>query len=179
MSALEGFSLSLLQVSRQIYHEAALKPFQQTLFTFDFDDSQTREASYGLPAFMNALVPAQVKAITRLRLLSTGPACISYAKLSRLEGLKHLEIQLNLSFAHFDYTSRQLRHFVAEPVVVSLVKLNLKSSRVELGLNEPDYHGIKWLQREGKILKPPTIDDAKIFEDVLKRTENALLGTVS
>jgi hypothetical protein len=175
-SVLEGFSLPFLQASRQIYHEAALKPFQQAMFVFDFVDSQSKEASYGLPAFMNALVPAQVKAITHLRLLSVTPTCIRYAKLPRLEGLKHLEMQVNFSFAHFDHTSRLLEDFAASPIVRSLAKLDLRSVRFELGLDEHDYRDMTWAEIEGMALKPPTTAKAELFEGILKRMEAGLVG---
>lgn len=177
-SALEGFSLPLLQVSRQIYHEAALKPFQQALFIFDFQESEAKEAGYGLPAFMNALVPAQVKAITRLRLLSASPRCIGFAKLSRLEGLKHLDRQLDFSFATTDHVSQKLEDFAADPIVRSLAKMNLKSSRIELGLDEPDFYDRKWAELQRNTLQSPTIDDAEVLEEVLKRTEITLLRPV-
>jgi len=169
------FSLPLLQVSRQIYHEAALKPFQQASFVFDFNDRQSKEAAYGFPAFMNALIPAQVKAITHLRLLSANSACIEHAKLPRLEGLKHLDIQLNVPFADSDSTSRVLEDFAANPIVGSLVKLNLRSSRAELGLDGPNFRHMKWAARQRKILEPPTKDDAEIFEKILEHIEVKLL----
>lgn len=180
-SACESLSLPLLQVCRQIYHEAALKPFQQTLFTINFGKLGIYQGGrslvgYVFPAFMNALVPAQVKVIARLRLLSASASCINYAKLTRLEGLKHLEIQVNFNFTHFYYTSRLLEGFAATPIMRSLVKLNLKSVRVELGLGESNDHDRKWAELQGITFKPPTKDDAELFEEILKRVETDSVG---
>jgi hypothetical protein len=140
-SAFESLSLPSLQVCRQIYHEAALKPFQQALFIFNFGKLRMHLAGsllagYALPAFMNALVPAQVKAITRLRLVSAGRTDLDIVKLPRLQGLKHLEMQLDLKITDLNYTFRRLEVVAARPQVASLAKLNLKSIRVEMGLAE-------------------------------------------
>lgn len=177
-SASEGLSLPLLQVSRQIYHEAVLKPFQQALFILNCGEIPMYPASYGLPAFMNALAPAQVKAITRLRLLPASSACIYDAKLPRLQGLKHLELQLDFKFRSADSDSiiHQLGEFAHDLDMRSLVKLHLNSVRVEIGLDGPNFSDRAWAELTGKKLTSPTQDDAKIFEEVLKRTEADLLG---
>jgi hypothetical protein len=51
----------LLQVCRQVYHEAALKPFTQP--TFDFF-----VGNHGINYFLAGLVPGQARAITHIRL---------------------------------------------------------------------------------------------------------------
>lgn len=177
-SASKGLSLPLLQVSRQIYHEAVLKPFQQAFFILNCDEIPMYPASYGLPAFMNALAHAQVKAITRLRLLSASSVCICYAKLPRLQGLKHLKLQLDFKFIFADSDSviHELGKFAHDSDMRSLVKLHLNSVRIEIGLDGPNSCDRAWAELTRKNLTSPTQDDAKILEEVLKRTEADLLG---
>ena len=168
-SACEGLSLQLLQASRQIYHEAVLKPFQQAFFVLHLGGITMYAASYRLPAFMNALVPAQVKAITGLRLLSANRDKLNHAKLPRMQGLKHLEIQLDFEFADIDCMMQRIENFAHDPGVKSLVKLDLKSVRIEMGLDGPNFRDRAWAELTGKNLASPTQDDANIFEEVLKR----------
>jgi hypothetical protein len=175
--ACKSLSLQSLQVCRQIYHEAALKPFQQAWFVFDFDMMGMPKTGLGLPAFMNALVPAQVKAIAHLRLLSARLCHLDAAKLSRLEVLKHLEMQFNFRFAYADHAFRQLEGFANDPRAEILVKFNLKSVRVELGLDGPNSRDRTLAEFTGTSLKSPSTDDAEIFEEVLKRMESDLIGS--
>ena len=61
-----SIGLGLLQASRQIYHEAVLKPFSETRFYCEF---RPNGAPCGLRKFVDALAPPQAKAIARLRLV--------------------------------------------------------------------------------------------------------------
>ena len=75
--------LCLLQVCRQIYHEAALKPFSQTTFDVRSPDS------YGVRAFLGALVPTQARAINHLQLLYVHGIydCPDYKIMKHFKGL--------------------------------------------------------------------------------------------
>jgi hypothetical protein len=178
-SAHQGFSLPLLQVCRQIYHEAALKPFQQALFIFGFDKVHCDHTGYVVPAFVNALIPAQVKAVTRVQLLSANRIKLDSAKLPRLQGLKHLGIQLDFRFAEIDYILRRLESFAGDPDVRSLVMLDLTSVHVDIGLDGPNFRDRIFAELTGKVLTSPTQEDAKIIEEILKPTETGLLGSSS
>lgn len=175
-SACESLSLPLLQVCRQIYFEAALKPFQRTLFIFDLGKFRLYQGSYGLPIFMDTLLPAQVKAITHLRILSDGFFNMEHAKLWRLQRLKHLKLRLNFRFADFDHILPRLQDLKDDPIVESLVRLKLKSIHVELGLDGPSFRDRIRAELSDKIIELTTADDANLFEEALKRTEAKLLG---
>jgi hypothetical protein len=175
--ACKSLSLQSLQVCRQIYHEAALKPFQQALFVFDFGLPAMSKTCLGLPAVMNALVPAQLKAVARLRLLSVSPHRLDPVNLPRLEGLKHFEMQFNWRFQDSDYMSRQLEDFANDSRARTLVKFNLKSVRAELGIDGPNLHNRRLSAFTGRPLKSPNKDDARILEEVLKSIETDLIGS--
>lgn len=102
----QSIGINLLLVSRQIYHEAVLKPFTEASF---YCLSLDRGRICGLRPFVDALVPAQAKTITRLRMVVQcsyrGPAremllCAHYAPIfckgtiKKLEGLRELQIVL-------------------------------------------------------------------------------------
>lgn len=174
--ALGRYSLRLLQVCRQVYHEAALKPFQQAVFTFDFSRLSIEGNDFALQAFMNALTSAQFKAITRLRFRSPGPNLLNSVKLARLESLRHVEIQLNFEFSDSDRGIQNLERFAGGSLMRSLVKFNLKSIRLDLGLDGPTLGDKEWAALQGRgPPKSPTTSDAELFEDTLKRTETELL----
>jgi hypothetical protein len=77
----------LLQVCRQIYHEAVLKPFAQA--TFDFISPE---------AFLAKLVPGQARAIARTRFMCDVGWLFNLSKGARssLKGLKHVEIHYGI-----------------------------------------------------------------------------------
>ncbi|KAM0711261.1 hypothetical protein Q7P35_002001 [Cladosporium inversicolor] len=175
-SATRDFSLPLLQVCRQIYHEAALKPFQQASFVYDFDEHCSR--GEGLQAFMRALVPAQVKAVTDLQLSCPHPAFLKTTTLARLKGLKHLGIQLGWKITSADHVLGLLENLESDPIVLALAELGLKSIRLDLGLHLPGRHIKEIAALVGKSFNLPTVDDAKVFEEILKRTETSLLKAV-
>jgi hypothetical protein len=98
--------LSLLSVSRQIYHETVLKPFTQISFS---NRSYLPQKTSAVQEFVYALVPAQAKAVSRLRIVLSIAynidlaliisALPSRAAMGRLRGLSDLEIVLA---PHFD-----------------------------------------------------------------------------
>lgn len=80
--------LPLLQVCRQIYHEASLKPFSQTTFIIDggyYVASRT---------FLDALVPTQARAITRVRFACHNGICPAFEVMRRLKKLEILTVQV-------------------------------------------------------------------------------------
>ena len=175
-SASQAFSLPLLQVCRQIYHEAALKPFQQASFNYDFDEDCSK--GQGLLAFLRALVPVQVKAITRLRLSCPRPAFLKTTTLAKMRGLKHMGIQLDFKVVSSDHVLGLLGNFASDPIVLALAELDFKSIHLDLGLHLPGRRFKEAAAIHGIIVKPPTADDAKVFEEILKRTEAALLESL-
>jgi hypothetical protein len=106
----------LLQVCRQIYNEAVLKPFTQT--TFHFTANKTE--SPGANTFMNNLVPQQVRSITHLCVTSKNGYFLKQPLNFKLKGLKHLEIHM----PSFD------RYLAQDPVVKELKNLGLHSLRI-------------------------------------------------
>ena len=176
----KGLSLASLQVCRQIYHEAVLKPFQKSFFTFGFGTVSTNGEGLGLQAFMNALVPTQAKAITRLRLLSPSSTLLCCAKLAKLESLRHLDLQLNLNFSASDDILQRLERFANDPLVRSLVKLNLKTIRLDLGLNKATPRQRHLAALLGQTSKSPlTANNVETFEELLKLTETGVILPVS
>jgi hypothetical protein len=175
-SASQAYCLSLLQVCRQIYHEAALKPFQQGLFIYDFDKDCSK--GEGLQAFMNALVPVQVNSIRRLQLWGPRPAFLRSSKLAKLKGLRHLMMRLDFKVVSSDQVLLLLESFAGDPIVLRLADLDLKSCRLDLGIHTPGHHVRRALALLGSTVKIPTAEDAEIFEEVLERTEAALLQAV-
>ena len=76
--------LSLLRVCRQIYHEAALKPFSQTIFVvWELWYSSSR-------AFLDALVPTQARAIEHIHFVCEDGLCPIYNVMRHVKGLKTL-----------------------------------------------------------------------------------------
>ena len=174
--ACKSLSLQSLQVCRQIYHEAALKPFQQASFNYNFDNYCYK--GQGLQAFLRALVPVQAKAITHLRLSSLGPTFLKTTTLSKMKGLKHLEIHLDFRIKSSDYVLRVLGRFASDPLVLALAELDAKSIHVDLGLQAPGRRFKEAEALHGRIFKSLTVDDAKVFEEFLKRTETTLLKSL-
>lgn len=86
----QGYSLSLLSVCRQIYHEAVLIAFGKKTFIY----------SYSFPGFLRLLVPAQAKAIAHLICVKLSSRLgfldmPTKTQLQRLQGLKSLQYKLH------------------------------------------------------------------------------------
>jgi hypothetical protein len=79
----------LLLVCRQIYHEAALKPFSEPLF--DVASWTLPDRKYGF--FTSKMVPAQSKAIAHLRVAENELFKISKSAAAKLKGLEHVEVE--------------------------------------------------------------------------------------
>lgn len=68
-----------------------------------------------------------------------------------------------------------LESFPGDPIVSRLTELNLKSCRLDLGLYTRGRFVRGAVALPGDTTKMPTAKDAEAFEEVLKRTEIALL----
>ena len=79
----------LLQVCRQIYHEAALKPFSQP--TFDF---VAAVSDRGMNHFLTRLVPEQARAIGHLHLSCFRDFHISKLATALFRGVNHVELEV-------------------------------------------------------------------------------------
>lgn len=145
-----AIGLGLLSVSRQIYHEAVLKPFSQISFS---SLSRCYQKYSGVQRFVDALMPAQAKAIVRLRVvlacghsmpgeprypkLDIGPVP-SMTTINKMEGLTDLEIVLAPHIDHEDEAeaapllSGLDGVFVLTPGMQSLVDLQLRSLRITM-----------------------------------------------
>jgi hypothetical protein len=86
----------MLQVCRQIYHEAVLKPFAQTTFHF----ATSRLGSRAATMFLEELVPEQVRSIASLCVVSLDSNFMSRPLILKFKGLKHLDIHLMIFYEH-------------------------------------------------------------------------------
>jgi hypothetical protein len=87
--------LHILQVCRQIYHEAVLKPFTQARIYFAPGIHRKDEMS-PLHDLLDKLVPAQAKAIAHLCGMRIDETFISEKYLSKLKGLKRIDIHFKI-----------------------------------------------------------------------------------
>lgn len=135
----QHLQLDLLKVCRQIYHEAVLKPFSQNTFVEDSYYGAGRNS-------MELLVPAQARAIARLRLVGSN-CLLDRASVRVLKGLKHLEIlwetsewsknyvattAFGVEYFTQGYLLKRLQSFLALPGVVELGSLRLESLRISV-----------------------------------------------
>jgi hypothetical protein len=86
----------MLQVCRQIYHEAVLKPFIEASFHIVMID---RSCKAQLKRFLATLVPTQARAIAHLRISLLDDQFLSNAFVSQLRGLKHVEIHVETYYS--------------------------------------------------------------------------------
>jgi hypothetical protein len=82
----------MLQVCRQIYHEAVLKPFAQ--ITFQLNIGAGSKGLRTASMLLEKLVPEQGRAIARLCLTANDGVFMSPLLTSKFKGLKHLEIHI-------------------------------------------------------------------------------------
>jgi hypothetical protein len=125
----------MLQACRQMYHEAALKPFTEASFHFVL---ARKECSSGLKLFLDSLVPTQARAIAHLRFSLLRDQFLSSAIPSQLKGLKHVEIHI-ATYAMWpwygdDEPLVQLQDFEDGPGFRTLKKLDLKSLRFTVSI---------------------------------------------
>ena len=150
-----------------------MKPFQQGVFIYDLDeDCNKRE---GLQAFVNALAPIQVNSIKRLQLWCPRPAFLKSTKRVKLKGLRYLMMRLDFRIRRPNRVLPILESFVGDPTFLRLAQLNLKPCRLDLRLHTPGRFVREAAALLGDILKIHTANDEEVLEDILKRTEAALL----
>lgn len=135
------------------------------------DEVPMINVGHELPAFINALVPAQAKAIANLRLLSATLYRLDTAKLPGSEALKNMKMQLNFEFRDSDHILQRLENFAVDRFVRSLVEFNLKAFRIELGLDGLNVRDRVSAGTSGRTVRLLNTDDAKIFEEVLERIQ--------
>lgn len=100
----KALCLDSLRTCRQVYHEAALKPFSNLLFSYP-TKSYWLDNTHGLWAFFDALVPAQARAITSLRLIIARSSALERQTIARLSGLTKLEVDFRtFNSATLEYT---------------------------------------------------------------------------
>jgi hypothetical protein len=78
----------LLRVCRQIYHEAALKPFSEPTFIL----VELKEIC--MRALFEALVPTQIRAIKHLHFASRGSECPPHSVMRRLSGVEYFNLEV-------------------------------------------------------------------------------------
>jgi hypothetical protein len=92
---LQQFSLGLLSVRGQIYHEAILVPFTDNEFVDDTRiDLDGLNLSPRLPVLLDRLVPIQARSIRHLVLQTTFMSAYCVSHLNRVPGLRTLEFHL-------------------------------------------------------------------------------------
>lgn len=120
--------LSLLRVCRQIYHEAALRPFSQTIFVVC---EKWYSSSH---AFLDALVPAQARAIKHIRFVCVNGRCPVYNVMRHVKGLETLVFQLvedsrflseepcrfDFMFGHLKRNLRKAKNFEVKSIHISI-----------------------------------------------------------
>jgi hypothetical protein len=170
----KDFNLDVLHISRQVYQETVLRPFRQTVFS---QMTYGRYLYYGLPGFLVRLVPAQAKAITRMRMVCLGSRFQTQEIIEQLKGLKHLELLIaprELSKDDQDVI-KILRDFANQYGTKALARSGLHSVRLALEITvasdadakvsrrvKADSASImQWLHdMEAYLLEPPgTISD--------------------
>jgi hypothetical protein len=132
--------LDLLQTCRQIYHEAAWKPFAVNRFHYIASPMDSTNRTPILNLFLAAMVPAQVRAIRHLRVVGDCTVFPCATAIRRLKGLVHIDVQLVLSDCALDvFCDRlvadiwhHLRHVSDEDVINALAELRLKSAHVTI-----------------------------------------------
>lgn len=158
--------LTLLATCRQIYHEAVLKPFSQISFIYD----PSPFVSDDLGSFLDALVPAQARAIAHLRLMAEErnfPTARTIKRLGKLERL-HICLVGDTYISLQQVLNKGVQRFEGAPGFNAIGKLCLGSLRItyEAGvfgmndLNDSEAAAeaiIKWLEdTETRLLQPAT-----------------------
>ena len=123
--------VQLLQVCRQIYHEAVLKPFTQP--SFDIDASR-----HDVDLFLARLVPGQARAIAHARFYCYFGFYLSDLAASQFKGLQHIELEIGVSKNYglqgnglpFELRDYFLRH----SVISRLRDMGLKSVHLNVSI---------------------------------------------
>lgn len=130
----EGLSLDVLRSCRQIYHEAVLKPFYQISFVCIAEQFWGLvENTFGLRAFLDALVPTQARAVANLRLAMVSYSHLNHNTFARLGGLEQLHVEISTYFkvsTKHHQVIPELRRYCAQLWIKEIGKLHLKTLRI-------------------------------------------------
>jgi hypothetical protein len=125
----KDLTLDVFLVSRQVYQETVLRPFQQTVFS-QMTDGPYRY--YGLPAFLVCLVAAQAKAITQMQMVCLGSWFQTKDTIEQLKGLKRLDLLIapwELDNDDHDFM-KTLKEFADQYGIKALARCGLRSARL-------------------------------------------------
>ncbi|TLD07930.1 hypothetical protein E2P81_ATG10165 [Venturia nashicola] len=131
----QDLHLDLLQTCRSVYHEAVLKPFSINDFQCISKGDSYRNALLNLAT---ALVPAQIRAIKTLHLISIDTSFARRSVIKQLQGLEHLTIQAHLFFG-MDLSS-DLEFLLNRDGVAALSDLSLKSLHISMRVQSNTLH---------------------------------------
>jgi hypothetical protein len=151
--------VQLLQVCRQIYHEAVLKPFTEPTFKFMMTDDGVNR---GMTSFLDSLVPTQARAIQRLHLTCSQAFDMTKNATSLFKGVQHVEIEISTrNDAHQVIPLQDLELFKQKGGIEWLKKAGLKSVRFEVTLfpgDDPTHELrnsiMEWIEREENEIVP-------------------------
>lgn len=125
------FALDVLLVSRQIYQETVLRPFEQTTFS---EMTEGPSSFHGLPAFLCDLVPAQAQAISHMRMVSIG-GFHTQATIKQLKGLQHLDLLVvPWALDDDDYDHMRILHTFADQASIRVIR-RLRSVRIAVEIS--------------------------------------------
>ena len=154
----------LLQVCRQIYHEAVLRPFTEPTFRFIMSGDGVNR---GVTSFLKSLVPVQATAIRHLFLNCCGTFGFTKIAAALLKGVQHVEIDNPTQISKMDLPDPEIRQlsdlelFNQKGGVVWLKKAGLKSLRFTIIITHgdaPDQEHrdsiIEWIEREKNEIVP-------------------------
>lgn len=132
-----SLGLDLLLVSRQIYHEAVLKPFSEAVF---HHQTQRYRHYCLLRHFLSALVPAQARAIANLRMVIRctyndrnvveHQADPGKSSIERLTGLQDVEIVMAPTFV-IEPNARRLKSDLTQILLLPTGLSDLASNRIK------------------------------------------------
>ena len=151
--------VQLLQVCRQIYHEAVLKPFTQPTFKFTMTDDGVNR---GMTSFLDSLVPTQARAIQHLHLTCSQAFNMTKNATSLFKGVQHVEIEISTrNDAYQGVPLQDLELFKHKGGIEWLKKAGLKSVRFEVTLfpgDDPTHELrdsiMEWIEREENEIVP-------------------------
>jgi hypothetical protein len=151
--------VQLLQVCRQIYHEAVLKPFTEPTFKFMMTDDGVNR---GMTSFLDSLVPTQARAIQRLHLTCSQAFDMTKNATSLFKGVQHVEIEISTrNDAHQVIPLQDLELFKQKGGIEWPKKAGLKSVRFEVTLfpgDDPTHELrdsiMEWIEREENEIVP-------------------------
>jgi hypothetical protein len=155
-SSNEDIPLHVLQVCRQIYHEAILTPFTQARIYF----APGYCMGSGLKDFLDKLIPAQAQAIAHLCGICLRGNFMSEGLLHRLKGLKQIDIHVSARYLITVSPLEQLESFAQIDGIKRLATLNLASVRFTVdaeGVQEADYAKVsvlEWIRRQEEKIVP-------------------------